>query len=108
MGAVRLVAARDLRRRWARLLVLAVVVGATGAVPLASAAGARRSGTALHRFRDAGRSADVEIQAAPPTPVQLEALETAHGVEAIEVNRSLGVLIPAAPDFVGTVLPSTG
>ncbi|MEO6571846.1 MAG: FtsX-like permease family protein [Ilumatobacteraceae bacterium] len=105
MGVVTLVAALDLRRRWASVLFVTLVVGLTGASAFAFAAGARRSSTALTRFNDSSRSADVELQAAPPTVAQLAALEAIDGVVGVTVLRTYGVLLPAAPDFVGTVVP---
>lgn len=105
MGVVTIVAARDLRRRWASVLLVTLVVGLTGACAFAFAAGARRSSTALSRFNESSRSADVELQAAPPTDAQLAALEAIDGVDGVAVLRSYGVLLPAAPDFLGTVVP---
>jgi len=47
MGAVGFVARHDLRRRWWRLVALAVLVGVAGAGVLATVAGARRTSTSL-------------------------------------------------------------
>jgi len=43
MSTVRVVASRDLGRRWRRVLVVIVLVGVVGAFTLAMAAGARRT-----------------------------------------------------------------
>ena len=58
VSTVRVVARRDLGRRWRRVVVVIVLVGVVGAVTLAMAAGARRTSTALDRFMRDSRSAD--------------------------------------------------
>jgi ABC-type lipoprotein release transport system permease subunit len=98
VSAVGFVAARELRRRWLRVLVLTLFVGVIGMCTLAAAAGARRSSTALARFKAVSRSADIELQAAP-TPGQLEQLSRVRGVAALGMLRAYGIVIPAAPDF---------
>ena len=72
---------------------------------LHSSLGARRSSTALSRFKDSSQSADVELQVAPPTDEQLEALESIDEVAGVAVLQSYGILLVAAPDFVGVVVP---
>jgi hypothetical protein len=76
VSTVRVVARRDLGRRWRRLLVVILLVGFVGGFTLAMAAGARRTSSALDRFKSGRRSADVELAAAP-TAGQLEELSHA-------------------------------
>jgi len=46
----------DVRRRWRSIVALTLLVGAVGTVVLATAAGARRSDSALTRFNTYSRS----------------------------------------------------
>ena len=107
MSTVRVVARRDLGRRWRRVLVVIVLVGVVGAFTLAMAAGARRTSTALDRFMEDSRSADVEL-AASPTAEQLEELSHAPGVAAMAVLVAYGLVIPDAPDFQSIGAPIDG
>src|SRR5947199_9963862 len=106
MGAVRYLAGSDLRRRFRRVAVLTLIVGLAGAAALATAAGARRTQTALRRFQRESRSADIELQIAPPAASQVAELERAHGVAAVAYLRAYGVLLPSAPDFFGVTAPT--
>lgn len=58
MGAVGIVAGHMLRRRVRSVVMLTLLVGVVGAVVLATAAGARRTGSALDRFNASSRMAD--------------------------------------------------
>ena len=97
-GAFALVAGWDLRRRGCRVLFLVVLVGVVGACVLATVAGARRSSTALSRFKASSRSADLELAAAP-TAGQVARLRRLPGVAAVAVLPAYGLVIPSAPDF---------
>ena len=68
MGAVRLLARSELRRRWRSVVVLTLLVGFVGAVVLALLAGARRTDTSLQRFEHASRVGTVEINAGEASP----------------------------------------
>jgi putative ABC transport system permease protein len=107
VSTVRVVARRDLGRRWRRVLVVIVLVGIVGAFTLAMAAGARRTSSALERFKQDSRSADVEL-AASPSAAQLEELSHAPGVAAMADLVAYGVIIPAAPDFQSIGAPVDG
>ncbi len=61
MSAVRACAAALLRRRWAGVVALALLVGLGGGAVLAAAAGARRTSSAATRLYAKGRVADVEV-----------------------------------------------
>ncbi len=63
MKAVRLCASGILRRRWAGMLAIALLVGLGAGAVLAAAAGARRSETAASRLYARGRVADLEMDA---------------------------------------------
>jgi hypothetical protein len=52
----------ELRTRWRAWLVIALLIGFTGAVVLTMVAGARRTETAFRRFNGEARTADVSLQ----------------------------------------------
>jgi ABC-type antimicrobial peptide transport system permease subunit len=90
------------RRRWRRVAALALLVGVVGAVVLSSAAGARRSSTALARFNRATRSADLQILVGSlglPTPMQLAAMARVQGVDAFAALHVFAVVVPRAPNL---------
>ncbi len=90
MGAVGMLATGEIRRRWRSVVVLTVLVGVVGAVVLATAAGARRTDSALTRFDVATRSTTCRLLGAfsyTPTPAQLNALRHVHDVAALAVLR---------------------
>ena len=62
MGALGWLVARELRNRWRGALAIALVVGLAGGVVLASAAGARRTGSAYDRFVDETATRDAWMQ----------------------------------------------
>jgi hypothetical protein len=66
MGPVGWWTARDLRRRWRSLAVLALLVAFAGGTALAAFAGARRNASAFDRLQARSRGADV--MALPNTP----------------------------------------
>jgi ABC-type antimicrobial peptide transport system permease subunit len=90
VGAVGMLAGCEIRRRWRSVLALTLLVGLVGAVVLATAAGARRSETALARFSAESRSGDVTLSPAfgyTPTPPQLNAVRHIPNVVAVAVLR---------------------
>jgi len=90
----------ELRRRWRSVVGLALLVGMVGAVVLATAAGARRSDTALARFSSASRSGSVALSLAfgyTPTPAQLSAVRHLPNVAAVAVLRFYGLVPVHAP-----------
>src|SRR5438132_12412038 len=97
-----MLAGREIGRRWRRLVVLTLLVGVVGAVVLSTAAGARRSDTALARFNASSRSSDVEFfvgSLAPPTPVQLRAFARVPVVASFAVLNAFGISVPRVPDL---------
>ncbi len=112
MGAVGMLAFGEIRRRWRSLVALALLVGVVGAVVLASAAGARRSDSALTRFNVATRVDDAELLADgplgyTPTAAQLTALRQTPGVAAVAVLRFYAVTpVRVPPNVISSGLPA--
>ena len=106
MGAVALVAVRDLRRRWQGVVALTLLIGVVGAAVLAASAGARRTSTALDRFRETSLAADIELAMNRPTPEQLDQLRRIDGVAAVATLSAPGVQVPSVPDLqsIGAVV----
>ena len=71
VGTVRMLARCEIRRRWRSTVAITLLLGAVGAVVLATAAGARRSDTALERFNAFSRSSSFEISVGTPSAQQL-------------------------------------
>ena len=61
MGSVWLSLRGELRRRWAALLALALLLGLVGGVALTAAAGAERTDTAYPRLLQWARAAQVDV-----------------------------------------------
>lgn len=93
MGAVRLLAGSDIRRRWRGIVALALMVGVVGAVVLATAAGARRSESALSRFNAWSRSSDVELSVGTPSPAQVAAFAHSPGVADVAALNAFALTI---------------
>ena len=74
-----MVAGHDLRRRWVATVAIALLIGVVGAVVMAAAAGARRSGTAVERFNAFSRSSDLEVDLGVPTDAQVRAFVRGGG-----------------------------
>jgi hypothetical protein len=87
-----MLAASDIRRRWRSVVALTLLVGAVGAIVLATAAGARRSNSALPRFNAYSRSSDVEISIGTPTKAQLEMFRRTPGIEAIALAHGYALV----------------
>jgi FtsX-like permease family len=93
------------RKRWRALVVLAVMIGLTGAIVFAAIAGARRSASALDRFHDAGRTLDVLIAADVLTPEPPALLELLDG-PLVESTNDLAFLFVDV-DSVGVIFAPT-
>jgi ABC-type antimicrobial peptide transport system permease subunit len=112
--AVRLLAWSELRRRWRSAVALALLVGVLGAIVLAAAAGARRSDSALARFRASSRSADVTFLTAfqyTPTPAQLRAVRNVPDVAAVGAVRFFaaeGKGLPASDSIAAPIDSAEG
>ena len=83
----------EIARRWRGAVALALLVGAVGAIVLATAAGARRSDSALERFNTYSRSSDVEISIGTPTASQLRSFRRAPGVAAVAVAHGYSLVV---------------
>ena len=79
------------RTRWRALVVLALMIGLTGAVVFAAVAGARRSASALDRFHDAGQTLDVFLSADVTTPEPPALLDLLDG-PLVESTNDLAFL----------------
>ena len=89
----------EIRRRWRRVVVLTLLVGVVGAVALSSAAGARRSDSALARFNASSRSASLELTVGHPTAAQLRAFAGVEGVDSFARLITSGIMFPGAPQL---------
>src|SRR5690348_1988483 len=86
-----MLAARDVRRRVLAILGIALLVGTIGSVAMATVAGARRSATALARFNDSSRSANVEVEVGLPSAAQLAAFEREIGSPPVGLIKAYGM-----------------
>ena len=99
MRAAWFVARSQLRRRWGSVIVLTIIVGFTGTVVLASLAGARRTSTAMDRFRDETLAPDLTVFLPPVDDATIDGLRGLPGVEAMGVGRQLTASIEGAFDL---------
>ena len=92
MSAVWFVARTEMRHRWLGALVLIVLVAIVGGAFLASAAGARRTSSAITRFESSTDAANLEFTVRNAvTPAQLAALERVPGVAKVGLLRAMAV-----------------
>jgi len=102
VGAVWMLAGREIRRRWRSVAALTVLVGVVGAVVLATVAGARRSDSALARFNRSSRSSNVQFMVGSltsPTPAQVQLFGRTPGVAAVSTLTAFAVGVPRAPNL---------
>ncbi len=92
MTAIVLLARSAIRRRWRSILAISLLVGLVGTAVLAASAGARRTATALARFTDYSRSADVELTVGDASAAQLRAFERSGGVAAVAELHQITLL----------------
>ncbi len=108
MGAVWQLAGSEFRRRWRSVVVLAVFVGAVGGVVLATAAGARRTSSALVRFNSSSRAATVQLQVPDSaTAAQLGEFGRLPEVASFGLVGSVYVFDPDAPNLTIVAEPNT-
>jgi len=93
MRAAWFVARTQLRRRCVSAIVLTLIVGLTGAVVLASLAGARRTSSAFDRFRDETLEPDLTVFAPLVDESTIEELRTRPGVEGLAELRQFTGLV---------------
>jgi ABC-type lipoprotein release transport system permease subunit len=101
MRAAWFVARAQLGHRWGSVVVLTLVVGLTGAVVLASLAGARRTSSAYDRFRAETLDPDVTVFVPMVDDATIEQLRKVPGVEGLAVLRQLTALVGGS--FTGAV-----
>lgn len=80
VGAVGMLAGHEIRRRGQSTIAIVLLIGVVGAIVLATAAGARRSDTALGRFNATARSSALEISVGTPTAAQLAKFRRTPGI----------------------------
>lgn len=99
MGAVGVLARFEIRRRWPGTVAIALLVGVVGAIVLATAAGARRSDTALDRFNRESRSAALEISIGTPKASKVAEFGNTPGVAAIARLRGYSLEVAGQPNL---------
>ncbi|HTD50970.1 MAG TPA: FtsX-like permease family protein, partial [Acidimicrobiia bacterium] len=99
MGAVWQLAGSEIRRRWRSVVVLVLLVGIVGAIVLATAAGARRTSSALGRFNSSSRAATVQLQVPAATAAQLRAFGQVPEVSSFGVASGMYRQDPSAPNL---------
>jgi ABC-type lipoprotein release transport system permease subunit len=99
MRAAWFVARTQLRQRWGSVVVLTLIVGFTGAVVLASLAGARRTSSAVSRFRDETLAPDLTVFLPAVDDATIDGLRALPGVEALGVGRQLTASTDGAFDL---------
>src|SRR5437764_14031486 len=92
-----MLAGLGVRRRWARVIAITVMVGVVGGIVLSTIAGARRTESALARFNASSRAGDLELFVGDPTPSQLSGFAGVHGVDSYARLRGAALTIPSAP-----------
>jgi FtsX-like permease family len=83
MGAVWLLSSGEVRRRARNLIAITMLIAIVGVIVMATAAGARRSATALSRFDEYSRTSTLEMSVGLPPVAKLEAFARTPGIEAI-------------------------
>src|SRR5437868_2203625 len=89
----------EVRRRWHQVVYLVVLVGVVGAIVLSTAAGARRTSSALARFNSSSRASHLEISVGDATPAQLRAFGRVAHVAAFAPIRGGAETFPKAPEL---------
>jgi hypothetical protein len=84
---------------------MTLLVGVVGALTFATAAGARRTSSALDRFQADSRSADIEIDARV-TPETMRRIEGLRGVAEVAPMLAYAAVLPQAPDFFSIGVPT--
>ena len=87
-------ARRELLRQRRATLALVLLIGVSGAVVLATAAGARRTGSAFERFVEANHAADAQLQYAT------ESVDDAAVIEALLADPQVEQAVPMFITFV--------
>jgi hypothetical protein len=93
-----MLAGSEIRRRWRGTVAIMLLVGVVGAIVLATAAGARRSDTALERFNAFSRSSDVEIAVGHPSDEELESFRRTPGIAIMTRLRAYALQPEGTPE----------
>ena len=93
------------RLRWRGLVVLALMIGLTGAAVLGALAGARRSASALDRFGDAAKTLDVFMSGDVTTAEPRALLDLLDGPLVASTNDLAFVFVDS--EEIGVVFAPT-
>ena len=104
MSAVWIVARRDLRRRWATLLLIGVMGGMAVGAAVAGATVARRTATAYERLEGAARLGDALTIVNAGAP----GVDAVRALDGIEASRATGLWIGAVRDDAVNYVGITG
>ena len=102
MGAVSLLAQRDVRRRWQGLVPLVLVVSIAGGVMLTAVAGARRTASSYDRFVETSKAADVSVETQGPAAGLVRRLERLPEVAEISQTKFF-IIVPDAFDVTTAI-----
>jgi ABC-type antimicrobial peptide transport system permease subunit len=91
MGAVRLLSSIEIRRRARNLVLITLLVAVVGAVVMATAAGARRSATALNRFDEYSRTSTLEIDIGYPSAATIAEFARTPGIEGMALLNTFAM-----------------
>lgn len=103
MGAVRLLTRHELRRRGLGLIVVAIVIAITGGVVLTAIAGARRTDSAIRRFRSETKAADLSVGISPVNRRFAAQIGALPGVETWGQISPWATVIAGGHQFVSLV-----
>ncbi len=97
MHGVMFLARHELLRRYRTIVGLTLFVAVSGAMVLAVFSGARQTATALDRFKQSSRAADVELLLPGVSDNELRAVRNLPGVVGVGSMNANAVTFPAIP-----------
>lgn len=103
MGAVGWLVGHELRARWRAVVGLALLVGLAGGIVLATAAGARRTGSAYERFTEGTATRDVSVQVDAEDPGPLLGAIEELALVAASGRLEIYPVLPEDESMIGEV-----